>query len=388
MTNKIRAIGAALLVVIWVGLAGFAWFSPAKIFSFSERSRLEQFPELSMENILQKGDDSFMAEFEDYTLDQFPARDMFRQLKALFHLYALGQKDNNDLYIHNGYIAQMGLLDEKTFQKNLSSIARIYEKYIKPAQEAGGTGKVYMSIIPDKNYFLAEESGHLSIDYKQMFSEIQAAAPWANHIDLTDTLDITDYYYTDTHWRQEKILEAAQKIANAMGITAPKLEDFTQTKLETVFQGVYYGQLAMPVPGEDMYILENDMLSNCLVSYDGGEPVKGVYDLSKTQLKAELLANGSLKVNSDMYEVYLSQESGVMVIENPNAKTDKELIVFRDSFGRSMIPLILADYAKVTVLDTRWIATGTMALQNYVTFENQDVLFLYSTLALNAQVLK
>ena len=98
--------------------------------------------------------------------------------------------------------------------------------------------------------------------------------------------------------------------------------------------------------------------------------------------------NGGYTIYGDMYEVFLSSESGKIVIENPAATTEKELVVFRDSFGRSMIPLLVLDYAKVTVLDTRWLTGGTFTLDKHIPFENQDVLFLYSALVLNSVTLK
>ena len=384
MTKKIRAIGAAVVVGLWLILTGFTWFSPDQVYSFSERSYLDKFPELSVENILEKGDNSFMSEFNAYTLDQFPLRDTFRQLKAMFHLYALNQSDNNDKYIHDGYIAEMALLNESVFQKNLESMRRVYEKFLKDAPDCN----VYMAIIPDKNYYLADVSGHMSMDYTELFERIEANAPWATHISLLDKLDITDFYYTDTHWRQEKILDVAQQIANAMGGQGPKEEDFTAQKLEDPFYGVYYGQIALPVAGEDMYVLRSDVLDNCLVSYNGEEPVKGVYDWDRSKVEMVAKPNGGYTIYGDMYEVFLSSESGKIVIENPAATTDKELVVFRDSFGRSMIPLLVQDYAKVTILDTRWLTGGTFTLDKHITFENQDVLFLYSALVLNSVTLK
>ena len=384
MSKKIRAIGAALVVGLWLILTGFTWFSPNQVYSFTERSYLDKFPELSVENILEKGDNSFMSEFNSYTLDQFPLRDTFRQLKAMFHLYALNQSDNNDKYIHDGYIAEMALLNEEVFQKNLASIQRIYEKYLKDAQGCN----VYMAVIPDKNYYLAEPSNHLSLDYGKLFADVQANAPWATHISLLDKLELSDFYRTDTHWRQEELLDVAQKIANAMGAEGPKAEDFTLQKLEDTFYGVYYGQIALPVAGEDMFLLRSDVLDNCLVSYDGAEAVKGVYDWDRSKVELVDKGNGKYEVYGDMYEVFLSKESGKIVIENPSATTDKELVVFRDSFGRSLIPLLVQDYAKVTVLDTRWLAGGTYMLQNHIQFENQDVLFLYSALVLNSVELK
>ena len=83
----------------------------------------------------------------------------------------------------------------------------------------------------------------------------------------------------------------------------------------------------------------------------------------------------------DPYDLFLSGELSKVVIENPNAKTDKELVVFRDSYGRSLIPLLADDYAKITVVDIRY--AHPMMLLADVNFEDQDVLFLYSTLVLN-----
>ena len=69
-TNKIRAVGAVVLVVLWAALTAFAWLKPADAYSESERSELDQFPELTVETILSG---SFMQKFESYTLDQCPA---------------------------------------------------------------------------------------------------------------------------------------------------------------------------------------------------------------------------------------------------------------------------------------------------------------------------
>ena len=68
-------------------------------------------------------------------------------------------------------------------------------------------------------------------------------------------------------------------------------------------------------------------------------------------------------------------------IDDPDAKTDKELVVFRDSFGSSITPLLMRDYKTVYMVDIRYIASDWIG--NFVTFDNQDVLFLYSTTVLN-----
>ncbi len=52
--------------------------------SYSERRRLRQLPELTLESIM-TGD--FMEDFEKYALDQFAFRDRFRSLKAYSELF-------------------------------------------------------------------------------------------------------------------------------------------------------------------------------------------------------------------------------------------------------------------------------------------------------------
>ena len=69
------------------------------------------------------------------------------------------------------------------------------------------------------------------------------------------------------------------------------------------------------------------------------------------------------------------------MIDNPAAATDRELVVFRDSFGSSLVPLLVEGYARVTLIDIRYV--NSAYLGNFVDFHGQDVLFLYSTLLLN-----
>ena len=303
-----------------------------------------------------------MKDFESYSLDQFPLRDTFRQIKSLFHYYALQQSDNNDIYITDGYaVKQEYPLNSASVDYAISRFNYLYEKYLDGC-------KVYSVVVPDKGCYLGQQSGHLTMDYEALLSQMKAGMPWATHIDIADALSPEDYYRTDTHWRQEKLLPAAAKIAQAMGITPPKAEDFTVTALERPFYGVYYGQAALPMKAETMYLMESEILSNCAVmDYETGKYGQ-VYDMAKLEGK-------------DMYEVFLSGSKSLLTIENPAASTDKELIVFRDSFGSSIVPLLVQDYAKVTLVDIRYILPDVAA--RFVDFQGKDVLFLYSTLVLN-----
>ena len=87
-------------------------------------------------------------------------------------------------------------------------------------------------------------------------------------------------------------------------------------------------------------------------------------------------------VGRDPYEMFLCGSDPLVTIENPDAKTDKELVIFRDSFGSSLTPLLSEGYAKIYVVDIRYIQSAMLG--NFIDFNNQDVLFIYSTLLLNS----
>ncbi len=359
--QKIRIIGIVAVAVLWSVLAVFAWIKPAQDISTSERRPLEQFPTLSTESILSG---KFMTDFEKYTLDQFPGRDSFRQLKSLFHYYVLGQKDNNDIYIADGSAAQLVYpMSQGGVDKATERFAFVYETYLK---DTGSS--IVNAIVPDKGYYLAVENGYPAMDYNAMFQRVESAMPWATHVNLTDCLTAEDYYRTDTHWRQEAILPAAQKLCQALGVTAPTAGDYTEAVIERPFYGVYHGQAALPMKPDAMRVLHSQVLDNCRVYSYETDSDSHVYDMEKLDSR-------------DLYDVYLSGPQALLMIENPRAATDRELVVFRDSFGSSMVPLLVHDYRKVTVVDLRYIA-GSL-LGEYIDFNGQDVLFLHSTLVLN-----
>ena len=348
-----------LILLLWGALTAFSWFGPAKEASDSERRPLAQMPAMTLDSI---GSGKFMKDFEKFSLDQFPLRDGFRTVKSLFHQYVLGQKDNNGIYLHEGFAAkQESQLNGDSVNHALERFNHIYEKYLEGSN-------IYMAVVPDKGYYLAEAAGQPAMDYEALFAQVKAGMPWATHIDLTGSLAVEDYYRTDTHWRQERLPETAGVICEALGVTAPKAEDYSLTALERPFYGVYYGQAALPMEPETLYLLENKLLESCTI-YDHETGKTGtVYDRTKLDSR-------------DLYDVYLSGARALLTIET-GANTQRELIVFRDSFGSSMVPLLVQDYAKVTLVDTRYISSDL--LDQFVDFHGQDVLFLYSTLILNS----
>lgn len=359
MKKKFHSIGIAALAGLWVVLTGFAWFGPRKDVSVSERRPLQQMPPITADSLLSG---SFINKFEDYTLDQFPLRDTFRTLKSLFSYNVLQQRDNNGIYIENGYAAKLEYpLNSVSVSHALKKMNYIYEQYLK------GTGShIFMTVVPDKGYYLAEEASYPVMDYQDLFAQMEKGMPWAQMVDITGNLNITDYYRTDTHWRQEKLHAAARTLCKALGVRPPEVTPVLATQQ---FYGVYYGQAALPMQPEALYIMESEYLADCRVYNHETGRYTSVYDREKL-------------AGDDPYEVYLSGAQALLTIENPNASTDRELIIFRDSFGSSLAPLLVRDYRTVTLVDIRYVSS--QLLGDYLDFYGQDVLFAYSTLILNS----
>ena len=370
--NKKHMIYSLTIGLIILGLSIICWLKPADSFSKEERRQLKQFPDLSVESVL---NGKFMEEFESYTLDQFPFRNGLRSVKAVVQRYLLGQSDNNGIYMVDSYLSEIDAeISKAALERSIKKLNSVYNTYIKDSD-----AKVYLSIIPDKNYFLAEENGYLSYDYDELYEYMTSNLSYMDYIEIRDLLSIEDYYRTDTHWKQENILDIAERLKEQMkttsvngienGVYIPYEKVTYETiTLDTPFYGVYFGQAALPIEPDTLSYLNNGMLDACVVYDHENKRSIPVYDLQKS-------------TGRDGYEMYLSGSISVITIDNPNALTEKELVIFRDSFGSSIAPLLVEDYAKITLLDIRYL-NETM-IGEYVDFSNQDVLFLYSTSVLN-----
>ncbi len=360
--KKIKNIVVTVILSSFIlALSVFAWVKPIDEFSLAERRPLAKFPELSF-NTLVSG--AFMKNFENYTLDQFPLREFFRTVKAQSEIGIFNKKSNNGIIQKDGYITKIEYpLNENSLDNAAEKFSNVYEKYLKDTDV-----KLYFSIIPDKNYYLiGNDKNYLSLDYEGLVIDITEKTSYMKYIDIFSELSIDSYYKTDSHWTQEKILPVAKKLADEMGVELEaKYEEISPDK--SVY-GVYYGQYAIKnIAPDSLIALKNELTYNAKVTDLQNNRTIPVYDFSK--------ADGR-----DFYETFLGGPLSLITIENENATTNKELVMFRDSFGSSLAPLFIEGYKKITLIDIRYIHPNM--LSQFIEFNNQDVLFIYSTSVLN-----
>ena len=348
---------AVLLGALGVGFLACAMHTDQE-WSLSERRLLAQKPVVSAQTL---SSGQFMTDFETYSLDQFPLREAFRSLKAELQYAIFQQKDNNGIYIVDGSLSKIEAnLSESSVKGAADKLNAVQTQYLQGS-------KVYYAVVPDKNYYLAEANGYPHLDYDRLDAILAENLTNMERIDLYDCLDAGDYYKTDSHWRQEDLGAVAARIGEHLGVSVAPMSSYQEHVFDG-FRGVYWGQSALPVPAEDLIYLTSSVLDACTVHHFETGQDTGVYEVENLE-------------NPDPYDVFLGGADALLTITNPHAATDRELIIFRDSFGSSLAPLLVQDYRTVTLVDLRYVSS--QILDQFIDFHGQDVLFLYSPSVFN-----
>ena len=261
--------------------------------------------------------------------------------------------------VNNHYFKSIYPLDEKSVLKAANYINSIQETYLTE------NNKVFYAVIPDKTYY-DKSSSYDKLDYDKMVSILNENIKNMEYIKLKDLLSLDDYYNTDNHWRQEKIIDVANRIGEKFNfkINANSFE----TKTYNGLKGMYSKYVTDTKYKEELKYLTNNHISNATVDNYQNKKFTSVYDTNR--------------LTTDIsYDVFLSGATPFLTITNASANSDKELVIFRDSYTSSLAPLLVSEYSKITLIDTRYMANTL--IKDFIEFNNQDVLFLYSSAVIN-----
>ncbi len=357
MKNKIITYSFVIFISIFMILSVI---TKKDEISISERRHLANMPKFTLEGILDKNN-SYSNKLNDYLMDHFIGRETFKKIKSFTSNYIFQNKENHGVFENNGYLFQLDYEVNNASLKHLSElICEIDTNYLT-------TQNKYFVMIPDKNYYL-KNNDIPKLNYEKMENFLKENIPnntkW---IDIKETLNLSSYYYTDIHWKQEILEPTLKRLQEEMKLS---FTTFPTKKNEySPFYGALYGKY--PKMDDVLTYLTNEIIEN-----------SSVYNYEKksfTKVYQEKNLN-----NVDSYDIFLEGPTPILIIDNPIQKNNKSLIMFRDSFGSSLAPLLIENYSKITLIDLRYVSSKMLSeIKDIDLRDDSDVLFLYSVPIIN-----
>lgn len=355
LTSKYSWIVTICFFVLIVGFGAAAAIMPDAEVSKEERRHYAVGPKLAWDAVV-SGD--YMTDLEEYLLDQFAGRDWFRTLKTEVETLLLGKKDAN------GYVLWENGIFELDTDWKAENVTRAAKEFAALQEKWFAEAEVYYSLIPDKSYFLPKEQFPDTKDV-WVLAQMQEHFGGASYIDLYPYLTVEDYYRTDLHWKQEAILDVAGAVLQEMqGDAGQQESDYLIKEIAAEFYGGYAGASAYNVTPDVLCGVSNEMIEAAVV-----------YDYEKKQ---EVSVYAPEKIEGmDPYDYYLWGARALLTIKNEAVQNGQKLLLFRDSFGSSIAPLLIQGYEEITLVDLRYVSADYLPEVIDLT-AYEDVLFLYS----------
>ncbi|WP_041139485.1 DHHW family protein [Beduini massiliensis] len=312
-----------------------------KEISNSERRHLTTFKDVKHYNIT---DSFYSKELEKYALDQVVFRDQWRYIKAKVAFDIFNKSDDNQFYLEDGHILKKEQkLDEERLKVFLNKANGIIQQY--------AHSKSKMLIIPGKEYYA---SAYSAFDYEKAMDLINSQFK-GEFLDVRDQLALNDYYYSDPHLKQEAYFKL-------FPINQANLKKYTYQP----FYGTYSSQFAYQLVSDQLNYFENPC--SIEANYLETPEFKEVYNLDKLN-------------NNDAYSVFLNGATPFVHLKNKDNKDGQTLLVFRDSFGSSLVPLLVDTYQDIYVVDLRYM--NLTDAERLIDKEIDEILLVYGMNSIN-----
>lgn len=338
-----------------------------KTFSENENRYLAEAPTCSIDDFL-SGD--FQSGLESYLNDQICLRDQWITGKTAVQK-AIGNTDIGGAYIgKEGYDFEK-ILPEDVHKTQVLQNAKAVSDYFATCQEQIEPSKLSFLLVPTSGFVLADKLPNNAILFDQQFylNQIKHQVGDDKMIDVSDVLKEHAseelYYHTDHHWTTRGALYAYKEWCKKTGHVASISNEDLETVTE-VFRGSLYSK-----------VLDYDS------AYDKIEIATSREEAEQFRVTADGKDLGSFYqeeklAQKDKYTFFFGGNYGEVVIENPDAKfkTQKNLLVIKDSFANTFVPLIAKEYNRVYMIDLRY---SKQSMKEYLKKnEITDVLVLYN----------
>ena len=359
-TNKFYRLFANLFLVILLSVAIICVLFPDEEYSSSEKRALASFPTLTVDALL---DGSFMDGMEDWCADQFPYRNNLMQAKSWLSIQ-IGAIRSQGVYLtqDGSLMESFTMPSEEALDAQIQALCDFADRY-PDSNFYYCLVPTAVSVLEDKlpNWALTDDQNTYIDAMKEGF------ASYGTFIDVRETFasakDTTQLFYTtDHHWTTDAAYLAWQELHEAM-----ELESDTKYT-SGVVTNTFSGSLALSsgfTPSQydaiKIYIPENNPVYT--VTYNNTQTMTGsVYSLSSLD-------------GDDPYQVFFGGNHPRITIKTA-VKTDRKLLVIKDSYANCLIPFFLEDFSQITIIDPRYYYEDLdleMQSGGYT-----DVLYLYN----------
>ena len=336
---------------------------PKPGFSEVENKELAKFPTFSAKTLLNK---TFMSGFETYSADHFPARPQWIELQTR-SLLTIGQKEVNGVYILKDRLIEK--IDEPEYPEYMANSVMAMKEFA--GRFSGSTylmlaptaAEIYRQDLPFGAPTLDESQVIRSV-YDSLKDDLSAVDVYSS---MTANRDSGIYYRSDHHWTSRGAYLGYSALSNQLGFTAIPLDLFDIEHASHEFRGSLYSKVVYDS-------IEADTID--IYSYPEGPSVTGVsiFTGQEWQEHDGLYFREYLE-KKDKYATFLGPNQPIVTITT-DCPTDKELIVFKDSYAHSLAPFLAQHYSKITLVDLRYLVTS---FENYVDPSEYDqALFCYN----------
>lgn len=388
MNKKNLAVVLTFFAILTAGTLA-SILKPHEEYSTSENRVLAEHPQLSAEEIFHG---SYQEDYETWLNDQFPLRDCFVSLSS-YSQRLFGKKDINGVYLgRDGYLIEKP--DETAFDSlQLEDNIRFLSQFLNHATDTYGKERVCCMMVPSKAVVLTDRlplfaasadfpslsGGNLKSAQGDSISEQIKKA-------LTEPdilLDVTNcllahqseyiYYRTDHHWTTLGAYYAYAAWASKTAHTPRPLSAYQKEDIYEDFYGTTYNKVRIRTVPDTVTLFHTPEESGIRIRKNDSS---GIRKYDSLYFPAEA-TDSPIHGSSNRYDIFLGGNTGKIIIDT-GTKTDRTLLVIKDSFANCFVPFLTGDYRQIILIDYRYTKktiTDITAEHNGIT----DILVLFNT---------
>ncbi len=335
MKKRKENLIAIILFCACIAAVPLYWLiTPERAFSDSERRYLAERPELTLKNA---DEWSFDDDVEAYLADQMPLRDLLVGVNAYTTLYS-GRQVSEDVFADRaGYLVERPVTAEaEEIAKRMTRISALGAQTGLPVRllVPPSTGYVRRAALPATLAALYHDDALIA--QLHGYDTVQMIETEAAFME-----DGAAYFYrTDHHWNADGAFAAYRLFMEQTGRTPLSPDDFYVHTANGYVGSTRSRSALWLTPGEPLQVYESKTPVRVTFSNEEGE-----YD--------SLFFYEHLE-EYDWYPLFLDGNHPLTVVENLAADTDEVLVVVKDSFANSLVPLLVPSYRTIVMLDLRY----------------------------------